>query len=324
MSSSPAHNFVDEERSCRRGPWLKRGLAVFFLAVGVALLAAKLRSVDWRGVAAVIGDMPTRSLLGAVALAIASYAVYCSYDLLGRHYTGHGLTRRQVLTAAFVSYACGLNLGPVGAGFRFRLYMRLGLGAGVTAGVWMVTVATNWLGFLVLAGIAFAAGLVPLPAGAPIGAATLPGLGVAMLAAATVYLTLCALAANRAWTLRGRRIRMPTLGFALLQCAASVLNWLLIASVIFVLLQQKVAFGSVLGVLLLNALALAVVDVPGGLGVLETIVVALLGDQLPATELLAGLLAYRAIYYLAPLLAAAPVYLALETGIGTTRRVNPR
>jgi uncharacterized membrane protein YbhN (UPF0104 family) len=298
----------------------KRTLAVFFLSLGLALLAVKLRSIDWTSVAAVIGGMSTRSLVGAVALAIASYAVYCSYDLLGRHYTGHDLTRRQVLTAAFVSYACGLNLGPVGTGFRFRLYMRLGLGAGVTAALWMVTVATNWLGFLVLAGIAFAAELIPLPAGAPIGAATLPGFGVAMLAAATVYLTLCGLAANRSWTLRGRRIRLPTLSFAVLQCAASVLNWLLMASVIFILLQQKVAFSAVLGALLLNALALAVVDVPGGLGVLETIFVALLGDRLPATELLAALLAYRGIYYLAPLLIATPVYLALETGIGTARR----
>ena len=80
----------------------KRTLAVFFLSLGLALLAVKLRSIDWTSVAAVIGGMSTRSVVGAVALAIASYAVYCSYDLLGRHYTGHGLTRRQVLTGAFV------------------------------------------------------------------------------------------------------------------------------------------------------------------------------------------------------------------------------
>jgi hypothetical protein len=305
-----------------RSPWLKRTLAVLLLSLGIALLAAKLRSVDWAGVLAVIGDMPARTLLGAIVLALASYAVYCSYDLLGRHQTGHRLTRRQVLIAAFVSYACGLNLGPVGTGFRFRLYMRLGLGAGATAAVWMVTVATNWLGFLVLAGIAFAAGLIPLPAAAPVGRETLPGIGVAMLVAATMYFTLCGLAANRSWSLRGRRVRLPTLGFALLQCAASVLNWLLIAGVIFVLLQQKVSFAAVLGALLLNALALALVDVPGGLGVLETIFVALLGDQLPTTELLAGLLAYRAIYYLAPLLVAAAVYVGLETGVGASKRVG--
>jgi uncharacterized membrane protein YbhN (UPF0104 family) len=97
-----------------------------------------------------------------------------------------------------------------------------------------------------------------------------------------------------------------------MQCVLSVLNWSLLAGVLTVLMQGRAGFGAVLGALMASALALAVIDVPGGLGVIETVFVALLGSQVPAPELLAALLAYRAIYFVGPLLAAIVAYLALE------------
>jgi uncharacterized membrane protein YbhN (UPF0104 family) len=46
-------------------------------------------------------------------------------------------------------------------------------------------------------------------------------------------------------------------------------------------------------------------QVPGGLGVFETVVLMLLPATIPAPTALGALLAYRAIYYLLPLLLAA-------------------
>jgi uncharacterized membrane protein YbhN (UPF0104 family) len=72
----------------------------------------------------------------------------------------------------------------------------------------------------------------------------------------------------------------------------------------------------VLATLLVAAIAGVLTHVPAGLGVLEAVFVALLSTRMPATELLAALLAYRGIYYLAPLAIAAVVYLVLEARIG--------
>lgn len=55
-----------------------------------------------------------------------------------------------------------------------------------------------------------------------------------------------------------------------------------------------------------------ITHVPAGLGVLEAVFIALLGAQLPQHQLLAALLAYGAIYYLAPLLLAAALYFVME------------
>src|SRR6059036_1001271 len=100
------------------------------------------------------------------------------------------------------------------------------------------------------------------------------------------YLLLCALARRRSWTIRGYTLTLPSLRLALLQLLMSSVNWSLMAGVIFTLLERKVAFPTVLGVLLAAALAGVITHVPAGLGVLEAVFVALLSHQLPKSELL--------------------------------------
>ena len=93
------------------------------------------------------------------------------------------------------------------------------------------------------------------------------------------YLALCRFGHALALTLRGVEFRLPPLSVAALQCSLSALNWCLIAGVIHQLLDQRVPFVHVLGAVLASALALAIVDVPAGLGVTETVFVTLLASQ---------------------------------------------
>jgi uncharacterized protein (TIRG00374 family) len=75
---------------------------------------------------------------------------------------------------------------------------------------------------------------------------------------------------------------------------------------LFVLLPQTqgLAFPAVLGFFLLAQIAGMVSQIPGGLGVYETVMILLLKPFLPASTVLSSLLAYRAIYYLIPLILA--------------------
>jgi uncharacterized membrane protein YbhN (UPF0104 family) len=107
-------------------------------------------------------------------------------------------------------------------------------------------------------------------------------------------------------------VHLPEGRLAALQLGLSCLNWLLIAGVIHVLLQGRIEFATVLGVLLLAAVAGAIAHVPAGLGVLEAVFVALLASRRGQEDLLAALLAYRAIYYLAPLAIAIALFPVLD------------
>jgi glycosyltransferase 2 family protein len=99
---------------------------------------------------------------------------------------------------------------------------------------------------------------------------------------------------------------------ALLQLAMSCANWMLMAGAVYILLQGKIDYPAVLSVLLIAAVAGVITHVPAGLGVLEAVFIALLSHKLPEATLLGALLGYRALYYIAPLLVAALLYLTVE------------
>lgn len=297
-------------------PWLRRLLTAGFIGLTLALLATQLRTLDAEQLGATLSRFPLQALAAGAVFSALSYAAYCGFDLLGRRYTRHRLKTRQVLALGFVSHAFALNLGAAGVGLRFRAYGRLGVKTGTVARLWLVCFVSNWLGFLVLAGLLLALQLGGTPFGAAFDTKASPALlqaiGCAFLGAALAYFVLCGLSRVRSCTLFGQALRLPSLRFALMQCGLSVLQWSMIAAALFALLQQAVPFLTVLGVLLVCAMALAVVDVPGGLGVTEAVFIALLGGQMAIAALVSALLVYRLVYYLGPLLLAGLAYLRLE------------
>ena len=76
--------------------------------------------------------------------------------------------------------------------------------------------------------------------------------------------------------------------------------------------DERRPYGTVLAVFLLAAMAGLIVRVPGGLGVLEAVFIALLSHRVPEGQLLGALLAYRALYYMLPLGIASLMYLRME------------
>lgn len=295
-------------------PWLRRTLtAVFFALVG-ALLVTQARRVEWSDVLDVLRGYPLHSVLAAAAFAALAHAVYATYDLLGRRWTRHTVDTSTVVAITFVSYAFNLNLGSWlgGFAFRYRLYSRFGLDAEGVTRVLGLSLVTNWLGYCALGGAVFAMGGIAPPDDWRVGVGAVRALGVAMLAAVAFYLLLCGLSRRREWHWRGHLIALPPLGLALWQAVLSVLHWSCVAAIPFVLLQSQLTYATVLGTLLIGAVAGVIAHIPAGLGVLEAVFIALLGHRVSQGELLAVLLAYRALYYLLPLALACALFLTLE------------
>lgn len=301
----------------RSRPWARALGMVFGLAV-VGLLAWAAQKVDWPKVWQSLRDLPPATLMAALAAAVASHLVYATYDLLGRAWTGHRLPWPRVMQITFVSYAFNLNLGTWigGFAFRFRLYSRLGLDKARIGQVLALSLTTNWLGYGLLAGGLFLLRLLAPPPDWTFSAAALQWLGGLMWLLVAAYLMLCVFAGQRSFTLHGRQLSVPTWRMALLQLTSSSLNWLIMASVVWLLLQRGLPYPQVLAALLVAAMAGVVTHIPAGIGVLETVFVALLTPELPQPTLLAALLAYRGIYYLVPLVVATVMYFTLEAKAG--------
>ena len=299
-------------------PHARRALWAAFFATVTWLVVDQARQIEWAQVFDAVRRIPASNLAIAAVLAATSYGVYSSFDLLGRRWTGHRLGAARVLAVTFVSYAFNLNFGALvgGLAFRYRLYARLGLENGVIARVVGLSLVTNWLGYVVLAGAVFASGSIAPPESFSIGQLPLRALGVALLAVAAAYLAACAWSTRRDFSLRGHAFTLPPLRMALAQLLRSIVNWLAVAALLYTLLQQALPFQTVLGIFLVAAIAGVVAHVPAGLGVIEAVFIALAGAEVPRNDLLGALLAYRALYYLAPLAIAIATYLVLE---GRTR-----
>lgn len=301
-----------------RHPLLHRlwriALWVFPLVV-LGLLARAAMRIDWPQVGAAIADYDAGTLGLAAALTVASYLVYCGYELGARRYAHLAVARRRVMLIAVIAYAFALNIGALigGAGLRLRMYSHAGLGMVAAARVVAFSVSTNWLGYVLLAGALFASGAIVPPPRFATGTGALQALGFAMLVVVPVYVLACHRLHGRVFHVRGHHFRLPSVPLALAQFALAAANWSLMAAIVFVLLPAPADYPTVLGALLFAAVATAVAHVPAGLGVMEAVFVAFLGHRLGAPQVLAALLAYRVVYFLAPLVLASIAYLLLET-----------
>jgi len=305
--------------------WLRRGVNVLFLVLVPVLLVMLLRNMDWQEVGHALRAYPWPLLAAGAGIALLSYGVFASYDLLSRRYTGHRLPARQVLPLAFVCYAFNLNLSSWvgGIALRYRLYGKLGLDVPTITKILSLGLVTNWLGYLLLGGAVFAAGLPPLPDSVKMGQDGLCLIGVAMLLAGAAYLLACAFATRRTWHIRQQAITLPGVRLALAQALLGALNWSLMAALIYLLLPAKVGYPTVLAILLISSIAGVITHIPAGLGVLEAVFMSLLQGQYSKGTLLAALLGYRALYFLLPLLIACVAYLWLERRARAVTRPAP-
>ena len=297
---------------------------LFFIAV-IVLLVVYARKVNWEDVYNVIVNYNRLAVLSAVALVIVSYLTYGCYDLIGRAYCGHKLAKRQVMLVSFICYAFNLTLSTWvgGVAMRYRLYSRLGLDSATITRIFSLSIATNWLGYILLAGVVFSAGMVPIPGGWFIGETTLRIIGVVLLAVVAIFLWACAFSKRRKWTIRRQTLQLPSLRMALFQFAVSSANWLVMGAIIWLLLARQVDYPIVLGVLLISSIAGVIIHIPAGIGVLEAVFLALLsGQHASHGTIIAALLAYRVLYFILPLLLALVLYLMLESRAKHLRAKN--
>lgn len=294
--------------------WSVRLLGVAFLLLVAFLLIRQARTVDWPAVFRSMKALPLPVLAAGAAFAGASHLLYSTFDLIGRHFSGHTLSVPRTMGITLISYPFTLNLGSLvgGVAVRYRLYSRNGLDTGQIGQVIGTSIVTNWVGYFLLAGAVFWLFTPDLPEGWSIGPGQLHAIGIGLGAITVAYWLLCAWRRGRPLAVRGHTFTLPGPAFSLVQIAMSAGNWMLMSGAVWVLLQQQVAYPAVLGTMLFGAVAGLVSRVPAGLGVLEAVAVAVLADYAPKDQVLAAVLAYRALYYFAPLVLAALAFGIVE------------
>jgi len=298
----------------RSGRWRPERLVPFAAPVlgafvfGLAVLVLRRELADYRlaDIAAHLASIPRGRTLLAALLTVASYALLTGYDALAFRWIGNALGYPRIALASFLGFVFSHNVGVSflgGSAVRYRMLSSWGVPAGDIARVLAFNVATFWLGFLSLGGVVLVLDPVTVPAVLHAPFSTSRPVGIALLLVLAIYVLGSAL-----WRaplrIGGFELPLPRLPTTVAQACLSAADWSLAALCFFVLLPEAQApsFPVFLGAYLLAQVIGLASHVPGGLGVFEGALVWLLSPWLSGEVVLGSAIAYRVVYYLAPLL----------------------
>lgn len=255
--------------------------------------------------------------------AMLAYAALGWYDRIAlRHLGLHARVSVPFsFLCSFVSYALGHNIGASvvsGGAVRLRAYAARGLSKGQVAGLISFCSFTFGLGAMLLLGGALAWDpqlAAPLTDRLPpswVSPSSIRVVAFAMLALCGMYLG-AAFVGLRPLRVRRVQLHYPKPGIVLQQMVAGPLEIVAAAAIIHFALPAAghPGFATVLGAFLISFCVSLLSQVPGGLGVMEAVFVALMPDM-PAMGVVAALLVWRILYLLVPLIASGPIILAFE------------
>ena len=295
----------DGEKSLKLRRLLGAAAALALCSLALYALHSELQTYHLRDIRRALHAIPFTCLGLAGLLTAVSYAVMTGYDVLALRYVNRPLAYRRTALASFMSYAFSNNLGfgmVTGGSVRYRLYGSWGLLALDIARITLFCSFTFMLGLFTFGCLVFLLFPLPIPAGLNLPFASTRPLGVLFACVVSAYAGLSLLRRKplRLWALE---FPVPRWQLAGSQMLIASLDWALAGSTLYVLLPHGsgLTLPHFLAVFILAQVSGIASQVPGGLGVFETIVVLLLSPVVRAPDVVAALLAFRVVYYFAPL-----------------------
>jgi hypothetical protein len=281
-------------------------ISMAILSVSIFIFGRTLITIDPQQFEAAFAATGADQIAEAFGLAGISYLALTGYDGLALRHLGVKVPYRLTALASFTSYAISFTLGfplVTGGAVRFWLYGPAGLSAGKVASLTVVAGVTFWLGMGLVLGIGFVADASAVGEINHLANWANNAIGLALFAALIAYLVWVT---RMRW--RGRAVvlnfKLPGPMLTLGQTALGVIDVCAAAGVLYVLLPKGHGVGFIAFAALYSFAAMLGIasHSPGGLGVFEATMLKGVGGS--SNKLLASLLLFRVIYYVAPFLLA--------------------
>ena len=321
MSSTPAGE--DSGGADRSGFRWIGPIAALLIFSGVAwVLRRELAHLHLRDIWAQLHQIPRKRIVVALGFTAASYWLLSTYEVLALRYLRKKIAYGRIVFTSFIAYSFGHTLGFAaftGAAIRFRLYATAGVSAIEVATVSAFCSLSIGIGLAMIVGFSLLFAPEQASLVLHLGRWWLMLIGALALATVVAY-GLWASLSKSTLEIRGWALRAPGPWVALPQIALAMMDLSLAGAVVYWLLPDNtnIDFLTFLGAYAAAVIAGIVSHVPGGIGVFETVMILAL-PNVPPDALLGSLLAYRAIYYLVPILFGAVLFGAKELSAASTR-----
>jgi glycosyltransferase 2 family protein len=299
-------------------------LSLTIIVIAGVVLYRKLHDINFGKVLTAMATVEYRDVAVAALFVVGGYFTLTFYDLFALRTIGRkDVPYRVAALAGFTSYAVGHNVGAsvfTGGAVRYRIYSSWGLDAVEVARVVFVAGVTFWLGNMTVLGLGFIIH--------PDAAADIDQLPVALNRVLGIF-ALLVLLAYVAWVWRTPRIigrqnwevRLPDGPLTLLQILIGMVDLMCCALAMYMLVPNTPPLDFItVAVVFVSATLLGFAShSPGGLGVFDAAMLIALWEY-DKEELLAGLLIFRLLYYLAPFALALVTLGIRELMLSLARR----
>ncbi|UFZ02900.1 UPF0104 family protein [Bradyrhizobium ontarionense] len=296
-------------------------VSIAVIAIACYVLYHMLRGIDTYEVLEAIKSTEPHQIALAALFVAAGYFTLTFYDLFAVRTIGNDhIPYRINALAAFTSYSIGHNVGAsvfTGGAVRYRIYSAYGLNAIDVAKICFLAGLTFWLGNAAVLGLGIsyhpeaAAAIDQLPPWLNRMAAI--GILIGLMGYVAWVWTKPRVVGRGPWT-----VVLPGGPLTLLQIVIGIVDLGFCALAMYVLVPDEPNLGFVVvAVIFVSATLLGFAShSPGGLGVFDAAMLVGLW-QMDREELLAGMLLFRMLYYLAPFLISVILLTFREVIIST-------
>ncbi|HFD13215.1 MAG TPA: bifunctional lysylphosphatidylglycerol flippase/synthetase MprF, partial [Crenotrichaceae bacterium] len=287
-------------------------LSIIIVCAAFWFIYNALQTISLAELKARFHEFPTESLILAFMITAISYYTITGYDVIALQHIKRNVKYSHAATAAFLASVFGNNIGfamLTGTSIRYRIYSQIGLSAMEVAAVSSLCALTTILGMSVIFALAMVLQSTgDAQAGLPFSQFFMHYAGWIILSVIAGYL-LYSKHKPLTVSLGNWSVRLPASETIVKQIVLATTNLGLIAMLIYVLLPAGigVSYLTFLGVFAVALIAGSASNVPGGIGVFESVILLGLPEISPAA-LLASILMFRAIYYLTPLAFASIMF----------------
>jgi phosphatidylglycerol lysyltransferase len=312
-------------RWSRWRPWLLGAAAIALSLALLAGLRSLLQEVRYQDIVDGIAATPARNLGFAFLATAASYFALVGYDLSALRFVGVKVKRSAVFLTSFIAYALGNTIGLgvlTGGAVRMRLYSAAGVEPSKIGAVIAFNAGAFGVGMTVCGALGLLWGARDVAQVAHMPASVLEMLAVAVLCGTAIFMAVCL--RGRPLRVLGRwNLRLPPIKLVLWQLVISIADLVAAATVLWVLLPKDVVPLPTFAAFYVIGIALGVLShLPGGLGVFEAVILLACAGRAPTDQVASALVLYRAIYFIAPLAAAAILLAGYELRSGAAAPIG--
>ncbi len=303
--------------------WLQLSITAVIFVAAVWLLYYELRKYDFQKVLESVQALSLPQIGIALGLTVLNYIILIGYEYQAVRAIGHPLHVNRIALGSFIGSAVSLNVGALlgGTPVRIRLYNSWGMSAVEITKLMAMLAITFWVGAMALAAIVFIYDPIPVPEDLHLPFTDARPLGYVLAVVVICYLSL-SLIHKTPIVIRNHQFTLPGFKLTLSQIAIASLDQLVAAGVMYSLMAKaiQIPYAEFLGLYLLTVVAVLITHVPGGVGILELIML----KFVPSTDhesIAAALIMFRIIYFLMPLVLAAVLLIGNE--LRTIMRTPP-